>query len=132
MSLLKQPSQIQSPTRPAFRWNFMDPGVKIPPCYAPKGEADRTLVFESRFESGNLGLAAKLSDHEYRLVMQCDTLTHGNTQCILVDLTSLGFYFRVSNTTKGLAVRFHIVNFVLNVRIRCVGRESRDRCTVRV
>lgn len=24
----------------------------------------------------------------------------------------VGFYFRVSNTTRGLKVRFHIINFV--------------------
>lgn len=30
---------------------------------------DKTLLFESRFESGNLYLAQKVSDHEYNLLM---------------------------------------------------------------
>ena len=37
--------------------------------YTPQGEGDRTLMFESRFESGNLNLAVKLSDKEYNLVL---------------------------------------------------------------
>jgi hypothetical protein len=32
------------------------------PYYTPNDENDVTLVFESRFESGNLGMAYKLSD----------------------------------------------------------------------
>ncbi len=32
------------------------------PYYTPVDENDRTLVFESRFESGNLAMAYKLSD----------------------------------------------------------------------
>lgn len=30
---------------------------------------DKTLLFESRFESGNLYLAQKVSDHEYNCLM---------------------------------------------------------------
>lgn len=59
-----------------WRWNF-----RPQPYYLPADEADRTLVFESRFESGNLGLAVKVSDWEYKLVLQNDALTLGNTQC---------------------------------------------------
>jgi hypothetical protein len=42
---------------------------------------DKTLVFESRFESGNLAMAFKLSDTEYNLVLQNDINTKGHTQC---------------------------------------------------
>lgn len=59
-----------------WHWNFA-----VQPYYVPTGEKDKTLVFESRFESGNLGLAVKVSDEEYKLVLQNDTLTKGNTQC---------------------------------------------------
>jgi hypothetical protein len=59
----------------------MDPEQTIRPYYVPTSESDKTLVFESRFESGNLGLAAKVSDSEYKLVLQNDTLTNGYTQC---------------------------------------------------
>ena len=33
------------------------------------GTPDKTLLFESRFESGNLFLAQKVSDNEYNLLM---------------------------------------------------------------
>ena len=49
--------------------------------YTPLDETDKTLVFESRFESGNLSLAVKESDNEYNLVLQNDINTNGHTQC---------------------------------------------------
>ena len=36
-------------------------------------------MFESRFESGNLYLATKVSEQEYDLLMQNDTNTCGHT-----------------------------------------------------
>ena len=41
--------------------------------------SDKTLLFESRFESGNLYLAQKVSDAEYNLLMQNDINTNGHT-----------------------------------------------------
>lgn len=41
--------------------------------------SDKTLLFESRFESGNLYLAQKVSDSEYNLLMQNDVNTNGHT-----------------------------------------------------
>lgn len=43
------------------------------------GSADRTLLFESRFESGNLFLSQKVNDNEYNLLMQNDINTSGHT-----------------------------------------------------
>lgn len=63
---------------------------------------DLTLLFESRFESGNLYLAQKVSDHEYNLLMQNDINTNGHTQW---------FFFQVKNTRKNHKVRFNIMNF---------------------
>jgi hypothetical protein len=63
----------------------------------------RTLLFESRFESGNLYLAQKVSDNEYNLLMQNDINTQGHTQW---------FYFRVQNTRKGHSVKLNIINYV--------------------
>lgn len=60
------------------------------------------MLFESRFESGNLYLAEKVSDDEYNLWMQNDINTRGHTQW---------FYFKVSNTKKGHRVKFNIVNY---------------------
>ena len=49
--------------------------------YIPFDEEDKTLIFNSRFEAGNLALVIKVSDTEYKLVMQNDTLTKGHNQC---------------------------------------------------
>ena len=66
-----------------WKWTFMDDAIKnkIPQYYTQINKEDCTLVFESRFESGNLGLAVRLSSQEYILLMQNDTITKGNTQC---------------------------------------------------
>lgn len=71
--------------------------------YVPTGPTDKTLVFESRFESGNLQLAHKVSDNEYDLVLQNDINSKGHTQW---------FYFRVSNVKKGLKVKFNMLNMI--------------------
>jgi len=69
--------------------------------YKPTGPEDKTLVFESRFESGNLLSAIKVSENEYDLVLQNDINTNGNTQW---------YFFRCSNTTKGQKVKFNFLN----------------------
>lgn len=43
------------------------------------GPEDKTLIFESRFESGNLLAAMKITDNEYDLVLQNDINTNGHT-----------------------------------------------------
>lgn len=60
--------------------------------YKPTSEDDKTLIFESRFESGNLLAAMKISDTEYDLILQNDINTNGHTQW---------FFFRMSNTQAG-------------------------------
>ena len=70
--------------------------------YKLSGPEDKTLCFESRFESGNLYLATKVSEQEYDLLMQNDTNTLGHTQW---------FYFKVSNTRAGVPVKFNILNY---------------------
>lgn len=47
------------------------PSVKLP--------IDKTLQFESRFESGNLRKAMKVGDFEYELFLKNDYGTHSNT-----------------------------------------------------
>lgn len=42
---------------------------ELHPYYKLKDKEDLTLVFESRFESGNLVSAAKISDNEYDLLL---------------------------------------------------------------
>jgi len=48
------------------------------------------LIFDSKFESGNLNLAY-INELEYELLLQNDVNTDRNTQW---------FYFKVSNTLK--------------------------------
>ena len=57
--------------------------------YNPEDDSDKTLVFESRFESANLLSAVKLSDNEYDLLLCNDINTSGHTQW---------YFFRVTNT----------------------------------
>ena len=64
--------------------------------------SDKTLLFESKFESGNLYLAQKVSSNEYNLLMQNDINTTGHTQW---------FYFQVKNTRKNMSVKFNIMNY---------------------
>lgn len=71
------------------------------PFYYPEGDQDKTLVFESRFESGNLLAAMKVSDNEYDMFLQNDINTNGHTQW---------YFFRVSNTRKGNKVKFNFNN----------------------
>jgi len=59
------------------------------------------LSFESRFESGNLLAAVKVSDLEYDLILQNDINTNGHTQW---------FFYRVNGAKKGMKVKFNIVN----------------------
>lgn len=59
------------------------------------------MLFESRFESGNLASALKVSDTDYHLLLQNDVNTSGHTQW---------FFFRVQNTMKGAQVRFNMLN----------------------
>ena len=44
---------------------------------------DKTLMFESKFESGNLYLAQKVSDVEYNLLMQNDINTRNPREIAL-------------------------------------------------
>ena len=68
--------------------------------YTKKGPEDNTLIFESRFESGNLAAATKVSDNDYHLLLQNDVNTGGHTQW---------FFFRVQNVIKG-ETRFNMLN----------------------
>ena len=65
---------------------------------------DKTLIFESRFESGNLKRAVKVGEYEYDLYLKNDYgITNGLTQW---------YYFKVQNTRKDITYRFNIVNLM--------------------
>ncbi len=48
---------------------------KLPNFYMPLSNTDPTLIFESRFESGNLYKAIQVADFEYDLELKSD---HGS------------------------------------------------------
>lgn len=43
--------------------------IKIEPFYTRKSETDKTIIFESRFESGNLAAVVKASERDYHLLL---------------------------------------------------------------
>ncbi|XP_021377482.1 uncharacterized protein LOC110465752 isoform X12 [Mizuhopecten yessoensis] len=61
------------------------------------------LMFESRFESGNLRQARRVGQFEYELVLKTDLHTNRHTQW---------YYFRVQNTVPGIVYKFRIVNLL--------------------
>ncbi|XP_048642603.1 LOW QUALITY PROTEIN: cytosolic carboxypeptidase 3 [Marmota marmota marmota] len=63
---------------------------------------DNTLMFEARFESGNLQKVVKVAEYEYQLTVRPDLFTNKHTQW---------YYFQVSNTQAETVYRFTIVNF---------------------
>lgn len=78
-------------------------GEEVAPFREPDSEDDTTLMFESRFESGNLQRAEKVAAFEYNLTLRRDIRTVRHTQW---------FYFRASNTRAGQVYRFNIVNLL--------------------
>ncbi|KAM6068279.1 cytosolic carboxypeptidase 2 [Theristicus caerulescens] len=77
------------------------PGPLSSPAAALAGPQDATLLFESRFESGNLQKAVRVGPYEYVLTLRPDLYTAKHTQW---------FYFRVQNTRRDPLYRFTIAN----------------------
>ncbi|XP_065651661.1 cytosolic carboxypeptidase 1 isoform X4 [Hydra vulgaris] len=59
------------------------------------------LIFESRFESGNLRKAIQVRSYEYDLLLNADINTSGHHQW---------FYFQISNMEPNVSYRFNIIN----------------------
>ena len=96
-------SMVNKTQRPKTVYN------ELKPYYTLKNKNDNTLIFESRFESGNLLCAFRTEDEDsYQLYLQNDTNTTGYIQW---------FFFRVSNTKKGRKVNFNIINML---RKKCI------------
>lgn len=64
---------------------------------------DKTLKFDSKFESGNLHKAIRVSENEYNLLLEHDTETKGYTQW---------YYFAVNNYKSNHTVRFNLINLM--------------------
>ena len=73
------------------------------PWYRLSSPEDQTLVFESRFESGNLKQAVKAREREYDLIMRADVNTTDHSQW---------FLFSISNVKKTVSYSFNIVNCI--------------------
>ena len=71
------------------------------PYYQLQDEADDTLIFESRFEHGNLGKAFRVGLIEYNLYLSPDSKTEKMQQW---------YYFRLQNVRKGVMYKFNINN----------------------
>lgn len=53
---------------------------KLKPYYFKQEPSDKTLIFESRFESGNLRRAVQVGEYEYDLILKYDYGTNNYTQ----------------------------------------------------
>ncbi|XP_033121673.1 uncharacterized protein LOC117120721 isoform X2 [Anneissia japonica] len=62
-----------------------------------------SLLFESRFESGNLRQAKRVGQFEYELLLKTDLYTNRHTQW---------YYFRIQNMVPGVTYKFSIVNLL--------------------
>ena len=76
---------------------------KLKPYYPRQGEDDNTLIFESRFECGNLRRAVQVGEFEYDLILKYDYGTSSYTQW---------YFFRVMNTRKDVTYKFNIINLI--------------------
>lgn len=70
--------------------------------YKLKDEYDDTLIFESRFESGNLKRVIQTGDYEYDLYLNPDHTTGTFTQW---------YFFRIQNTRKNTTYTINIRNY---------------------
>ena len=78
----------------------------------PKDIQEDSLIFESRFESGNLAKATRITDNYYELKLRPDLFTSRHCQW---------FYFRVQNMKADMEYRFSFVNFLKPDSQYCVG-----------
>ena len=78
-------------------------GVDVLPYYIPTSANDTTLIFEARFETGNLRRAIQILQFEYQVILQADWNTTSHTQW---------FFFSVANTRKDVEYKFMIINLM--------------------
>jgi len=79
------------------------PDGSFVPYYKPFAEQDLTLVFESRFESGNLRRVVQIAPYVYDLYIKADFNTAKHTQW---------FFFSVENGKPGIEYTFNLVNLI--------------------
>ncbi|CAH1400634.1 unnamed protein product [Nezara viridula] len=79
---------------------------------SPQPAKEHDLKFESRFESGNLSKAIKITEVYYQLYLRTDLYTNRHCQW---------FYFMVENMKKNTQYRFSIVNLSKGESLYSVG-----------
>jgi hypothetical protein len=75
--------------------------LELNPYYVLEDENDTTLIFESRFECGNLKKAILTTEDEYDLYLKNDYNSQGYGQW---------FFFKVTNTKVNKTYTFNLVN----------------------
>lgn len=80
-------------------YSIENPNINLKP---PVVRTDKTLRFNSRFESGNLSLAYQLSPDTYHLILEYDKNKSGSCQW---------FYFQIKNIKKDIKYTFNISGF---------------------
>lgn len=78
-------------------------GVDMLPYFIPASQTDTTLIFEGRFQTGNLRRAIQILEYEYQIILRADWNTTSHTQW---------FYFSVANTRKDVEYKFMIINLM--------------------
>ena len=101
---------------PGATRTYDENAAPLPPSYVPEDENDLALVFDSRFESGNLEEAKRVSEFEYDLKLQNDLYTSRHTQW---------FYFSIGNCKKGSTYKFTITNLLKPDSLYNHGTEPR-------
>ncbi|CAB1120211.1 unnamed protein product [Ectocarpus sp. CCAP 1310/34] len=86
----------------------------MPRWYSPTGPEDDTVMFESRFESGNLRSAERIGESEYNLQLAFDINTDRHTQW---------FYFRMSNIRRGRPYKLNMQNLMKTEAVYNLGMQ---------
>jgi cytosolic carboxypeptidase protein 2/3 len=79
------------------------------------------LVFDSRFEGGNLRKAAKVNNVEYNLWLENDTNTRGHTQWFYFKVQYKDVPLRAEKTTH--RVRFNVMNLAKTASLYADGMQ---------
>ncbi|KAK9508869.1 hypothetical protein O3M35_006326 [Rhynocoris fuscipes] len=99
----EDPGEVVYQYNPMSAVNYFTRSVVGGNRVKPSVSVSRDLKFESRFESGNLEKAVKITDSYYELSLRSDLYTNKHMQW---------FYFLVENTKKDTIYRFSIVNLL--------------------
>jgi len=87
----------------AGKYNYEGDHTVSFPYYIPENTDDVTLIFESRFETGNLKRAIQISPYEYNIILNPDYNTSRYSQW---------FFYSIANTRKNVEYKFNIINLI--------------------